>query len=188
MDRNLVWGVGGPRAARGEHRRYHGIHGRRNPVGARVVGENRAAATFGTPGGWSPAGKDRTSPSVSYRWTNDMIDIRKLKELIKLMVENDLSDLDLQDQQETVSIKRGRGGEPMVHQPQVVPAATAEAAGSSSNSSPAGSQSDMAAIESPMVGTFYSAANPDSAPFVKVGDQISSDTVVCMVEAMKVIY
>ena len=44
----------------------------------------------------------------------------------------------------------------------------------------------MAAIESPMVGTFYSAANPDSAPFVKVGDHISSDTVVCMVEAMKV--
>lgn len=115
-----------------------------------------------------------------------MIDIRKLKELIKLMVENDLSDLDLQDQQETVSIKRGRGGEPIVRQPQVVPAAAAEAAGSSSNSSPAGSQSDMAAIESPMVGTFYSAANPDSAPFVKVGDQISSDTVVCMVEAMKV--
>lgn len=151
-----------------------------------MVGENRAAATFGTPGGRSPAGKDRTSPSVSDRWTNDMIDIRKLKELIKLMVENDLSDLDLQDQQETVSIKRGRGGEPMVHQPQVVPAATAEPAGSSSNSSPAGSQSDMAAIESPMVGTFYSAANPDSAPFVKVGDQISSDTVVCMVEAMKV--
>lgn len=115
-----------------------------------------------------------------------MIDIRKLKELIKLMVENDLSDLDLQDQQETVSIKRGRGGEPVVQQPQVVPAATAEPAGSSSNSSPAESQGDMAAIESPMVGTFYSAANPDSAPFVKVGDHISSDTVVCMVEAMKV--
>ena len=111
-----------------------------------------------------------------------MIDIRKLKELIKLMVENDLSELDLQDQQETVSIKRGPGGEPVVHQPKAVPAAT----GSSSNSSPAGSQGDMAAIESPMVGTFYSAANPDSSPFVKVGDEISSETVVCLVEAMKV--
>ncbi len=115
-----------------------------------------------------------------------MIDIRKLKELIKLMVENDLSELDLQDQQETVSIKRGPGGEPVVHQPKAVPAATAEPTRPSSNSSQAGSQSDMAAIESPMVGTFYSAANPDSSPFVKVGDEISSDTVVCMVEAMKV--
>ncbi len=113
-----------------------------------------------------------------------MIDIRKLKELIKLMVENDLSELDLQDQQETVSIKRGPGGEPVVHQPKAVPATAEPAAGS--NSSPAGSQGDMGAIESPMVGTFYSAANPDSSPFVKVGDEISSDTVVCLVEAMKV--
>jgi acetyl-CoA carboxylase biotin carboxyl carrier protein len=41
-------------------------------------------------------------------------------------------------------------------------------------------------IRSPMVGTFYSAANPDSPPFVKVGDRVGPDTTVCIVEAMKV--
>lgn len=119
-----------------------------------------------------------------------MIDIRKLKELIKLMVENELSELDLQDQQETVTIKRGSQGEPLVHH--VAPASGAVAApqaapaGPPTDPGPAESGGDMDAIESPMVGTFYAAANPDSAPFVKPGDNISEETVVCVVEAMKV--
>ena len=116
-------------------------------------------------------------------WIEDMIDIRKLKELIKLMVENELSELDLQDQQETVTIKRGAGGVPEL---QPAPVAAAAPTAGSDNSKPAASESDMEAIESPMVGTFYSAVNPDSAPFVKIGDHISEDTVVCLVEAMKV--
>ena len=119
-----------------------------------------------------------------------MIDIRKLKELVKLMVENDLSELDLQDQQETVSIKRGTGGVPIVTQaPAALPApATAEGVRASepaqktAEAPPDGSVT----IESPMVGTFYSAANPDAAPFVKAGDKVGPDTVVCLVEAMKV--
>jgi len=41
-------------------------------------------------------------------------------------------------------------------------------------------------IESPMVGTFYTASDPDSSPFVKVGDRVAVDTVVCLIEAMKI--
>ncbi len=41
-------------------------------------------------------------------------------------------------------------------------------------------------IDSPMVGTFYTSPNPDAEPFVKVGDQVTPDTVVCIIEAMKV--
>ena len=119
-----------------------------------------------------------------------MIDIRKLKELVRLMVENDLAELDLRDQQETVTIKRGADGQPvMVAAPQQlaapasVPAQAASAAeGESANSDDAG----LLVIESPMVGTFYTAANPDSEPFVSVGKSVSADSVVCMVEAMKV--
>ena len=112
-----------------------------------------------------------------------MIDIRKLKELVRLMVENDLSELDLKDQEETVSIKRhGQGAEPVVQQvaaPAAAPVQTADA--------PAKAEGEtLPAIESPMVGTYYSAANPDSEPFVKVGDNVGPDTVVCLVEAMKV--
>lgn len=120
-----------------------------------------------------------------------MIDIRKLKELVRLMVENELTELDLRDQQETVTIKRGGEGQPMVFAPPhyqaagaPVPSAPAQGGGESSGAS--SDDSGLVPIESPMVGTFYSAPNPDSEPFVSVGKSVSADSVVCLVEAMKV--
>ena len=120
-----------------------------------------------------------------------MIDIRKLKELVRLMVENDLTELDLQDQQETVNIRRGNPGQaPIITQApvQAVPAPMPAAAPSAA---PAGEPADSAGdegpgVESPMVGTFYASPNPESDAFVKVGDEVGPDTVVCIVEAMKV--
>ncbi len=126
-----------------------------------------------------------------------MIDIRKLKELVRLMVENDLSELDLHDQQETVTIKRGSNETPVIVSPPVAaapvvdapppaPVASAEAASPPASEAKADSDAGLIPIVSPMVGTFYAAANPDSPPFVSVGDAVSADTVVCLVEAMKV--
>lgn len=119
-----------------------------------------------------------------------MIDIRKLKELVRLMVENDLSELDLRDQEETVTIKRGPDEAPVIHHAPmaVAPAqaaapATAEAAPSAAG---AGGDDGLVAVESPMVGTFYSSPNPDSDPFMKTGSAVSADSVVCLIEAMKV--
>jgi len=48
------------------------------------------------------------------------------------------------------------------------------------------SQRDMITIDSPMVGTFYRASSPESPPFIKVGDRVEQDSVVCILEAMKV--
>ena len=127
-----------------------------------------------------------------------MIDIRKLKELVRLMVENDLSELDLHDQQETVTIKRGSNEAPVIVSPPLAQAPVAEVPAAQNTSPaaapPAASESDAKAeadanlvpIVSPMVGTFYAAANPDAPPFVSIGDAVSADTVVCLVEAMKV--
>lgn len=137
-----------------------------------------------------------------------MIDIRKLKELVRLMVENDLSELDMKDQQETVTIKRGPAGGTVVnHQPVIyqgasgghashaAPAPRAVAAasddsGESDNGAaappPPADTSGLVAIESPMVGTFYSSPNPDAGPFISVGTNIGPDSVVCLIEAMKV--
>ncbi|MFN0134078.1 MAG: acetyl-CoA carboxylase biotin carboxyl carrier protein [Phycisphaerales bacterium] len=117
-----------------------------------------------------------------------MIDIRKLKELVRLMVENDLAELDLKDQEETVTIKRGIGP-PMVSAPMVrstAPASEAENGTVESHAVPAADTSGLVAIESPMVGTFYSSPNPDSPPFLSVGSAVSAETVVCLIEAMKV--
>lgn len=120
-----------------------------------------------------------------------MIDIRKLKELVRLMVENDLSELDLRDQEETVTIKRGPDEVPIVQQAPVMvapvqaPPPPAQAAPSATEPA-ANSDDGLVAVESPMVGTFYTAPNPDSDPFVKTGSAVSTDSVVCLIEAMKV--
>lgn len=126
-----------------------------------------------------------------------MIDIRKLKELVRLMVENDLTELNLQDQQETVTVKRGYGQQPVVHAAPTAHAATAAApvrAASTSDGEDAPApiaaavESDvgLVAVTSPMVGTFYSSPNPESPAFVASGAAISPDTTVCLIEAMKV--
>ena len=126
-----------------------------------------------------------------------MIDIRKLKELVRLMVTNDLTELDLRDNEEQVTLRRqqaggagGAGGLPQVVS--VVPTANvATTSVPASSSGAATASADVAMdgfqkIESPMVGTFYTAADPDSPPFVRVGDHVAPDSVVCLIEAMKI--
>lgn len=133
-----------------------------------------------------------------------MIDIRKLKELVRLMVENELTEIDLHDQQETVTIKRGSDqGTVIQHQPvmygaggtgaptsagpaQADPAPAPSAPPAEAASAAASSDEGLNAIESPMVGTYYSKPNPDAKNFVSVGDSVGPESVVCIVEAMKV--
>jgi acetyl-CoA carboxylase biotin carboxyl carrier protein len=119
-----------------------------------------------------------------------MIELKKLKELVDLMKEHDLSEIDLRDGDETVTLKRPLAGPAPApaHHPvaqHAPPPAPAPAAPAQAGAAPA-PDDGLEAIESPMVGTFYSASNPDSPPFVKVGDTVGPDTVVCLIEAMKV--
>lgn len=125
-----------------------------------------------------------------------MISIETLKEIVRLMVDNELAEIDIRDAEETVTIKRG--GQPgqvvyaapqMHHAPAHAPSPAAPAgagAGSPGPSVPPPADAGLPAIESPMVGTFYSAADPDSPPFVSVGKSVKADDVVCLIEAMKV--
>ena len=118
-----------------------------------------------------------------------MIDIRKLKELVRLMVANDLTELDLRDEQETVTLRRpGPQQAPVVMAPQAAIQAAPVAAPAAAP--PAEAAADpmegLTAIESPMVGTFYASPSPDKPTFIKVGDTIDAETVVCLVEAMKI--
>ncbi len=120
-----------------------------------------------------------------------MTDLKTLKQLIRLMVENDLTELDLEGEGEKIKLKRGSGS------PQVqlvapaagsLPAAAAPVPATPATPAPAASDADagLVPIPSPMVGTFYAAPSPDAKPFVSVGDKVGPDTVVCLVEAMKV--
>ena len=127
-----------------------------------------------------------------------MIDMRKLKELIRLMTSNELLELDLRDKDEQVTIRR-----PNIHSaPQILNApaglahvavaAPAVAASAPASSSPAKSaalideSAGLVKIESPMVGTFYASASPDKPSFVTIGASVGPNSVVCLIEAMKI--
>lgn len=121
--------------------------------------------------------------------TGDVFDIRRIRRLVELMNEHDLSEVDLR--QADVRIRLRRGAEPVVA---VAPTRAAEAVAFPGGATPPASSSGRAAaddskavfVKSPMVGTFYAASSPDSAPFVKVGDHVGATTTVCVIEAMKV--
>ena len=128
------------------------------------------------------------------------MDIRKLKELVKLMVENDLTELDLRDKDEQATVRRNNSFAPpqVFHQSLSSPASQTQSAGahasgkgeskgeSKSESKASNDETGLTAIESPMVGTFYTASGPDKPALVSVGASVDSDTVVCLLEAMKI--
>lgn len=110
---------------------------------------------------------------------NEM-DLKKVKELIELMIDKDLVEIELKDGDKKILLKRPQAATqvPMMQ----VPAAHAPVA----EAPPQADESDLIEIKSPMVGTFYSAPSPDADPFVSVGTRVGPETVVCIIEAMKV--
>lgn len=119
---------------------------------------------------------------------NDIFDVKRVRRLVELMKEHDLSELDLKDGEQRVRLRRGQEPQvsyPMSYAPAPSAAAPAPSAPSSVGAAPAPAETGVV-IKSPMVGTFYTSANPESPPFVKVGDHVGPETTVCIVEAMKV--
>jgi acetyl-CoA carboxylase biotin carboxyl carrier protein len=130
------------------------------------------------------------------------MDLKEIKLIIDMMTKNGLSEFELEKGDFKLRVKRGPGGEwttstTPVAAPQVVhhhapvaafapsPAAAAPAAVAASPAA-AGAASAHPQIVSPMVGTFYLSPSPDSPPYVSVGQEVQEDTVVCIIEAMKV--
>lgn len=111
----------------------------------------------------------------------DVFDVRKVRKLINLMKEHDLTEIDLKQADSAVRIKRG--GEVVSYS---APVAAAPAATAPAQPVPAAEDTSTVVIKSPMVGTFYEASSPDTPPFIKVGDRIGAEKTVCIVEAMKV--
>ncbi|MEJ5260110.1 MAG: acetyl-CoA carboxylase biotin carboxyl carrier protein [Anaerohalosphaeraceae bacterium] len=121
-------------------------------------------------------------------------DLKKVRELINLMKENDLIEVEIVDGDQKIHLKRPQPATAH-YVPSVVPMAAAAvpaasvpapAAPKAPSESPKSEESGLLEIKSPIVGTFYAAPNPEAAPYVKPGDKVKPDTVVCIVEAMKV--
>jgi len=122
------------------------------------------------------------------------MDHADLERLVKLMNENDLVELEIEEDGRTVRLRKAPGVAlplptamqmlppyPSPAYPPMSPAPTPGAA-----AAPAGPPAGTAEIRSPIVGTFYKSASPDSPAFVQVGDRVKAGAVVCIVEAMKV--
>lgn len=121
------------------------------------------------------------------------MDIKDIKSLIDLMRKNELSVFKMEQEGFKITLKRGQ--EPVITtvaatpalQVAPVPAPTAAALPAAAPApAPAAPAENFKEITSPMVGTFYSSPSPDAASYVAVGQTVTPDTVVCIVEAMKV--
>ncbi len=117
----------------------------------------------------------------------DVFDVRKVRKFIELMNEHDLSEIDLRQADQRIRLRRGPEMVTVSTSPPVAMPSSVPAAGGAAGAPKAAAVDDGSLlIRSPMVGTFYAAANPESPPFVKVGDQIGPEKTVCIIEAMKV--
>jgi acetyl-CoA carboxylase biotin carboxyl carrier protein len=122
--------------------------------------------------------------TVYYSLGKKTMELKKVKELIDVMKENDLVELEVVDGDSKIHLKRPGSAAPIVTQ---VPMSAPVVAPAPANASaPAPENDNLVKITSPIVGTFYQASSPDAAPYVKVGDKVTPDAVVCIIEAMKV--
>jgi len=116
--------------------------------------------------------------------SKDVFDVERIRQIIKLMEQHDLSEVDLQQGDEKIKLNRGAIS-PIGTAP--APVAVPQTAGSANPPVTDALPTDgTITINSPMVGTFYCRATPQSQPFVKIGDSINDESIVCIVEAMKV--
>jgi len=114
------------------------------------------------------------------------VDLKEIRTLIDLMKKNGLAVFKMEREDFKITLKTAEAGQIVAYQQPPSGAAPAAPAAASPAATPAVPASDLKEIKSPMVGTFYSAASPESDPFLAVGQNIGADSVVCIIEAMKV--
>jgi acetyl-CoA carboxylase biotin carboxyl carrier protein len=120
------------------------------------------------------------------------MDLKDIKAIVDLMKKNSISEFELEKGQEfKIRLKRSANGGDEVPMPMYLPPGTpvptqmANVPPSAPPPAPAAASNEIE-IKSPMVGTFYRAPSPEAANYVEIGTEVSADTVVCIIEAMKV--
>ena len=124
------------------------------------------------------------------------MDLKDIKAIIDLMRKNDLSVFELEKDGFKLKLQKGPQGQPILTTPialapglggaAVATSAGAPETGGAAAEAPSEAGGSLKDITSPMVGTFYRGSSPESPPFVDVGSTVTEDTVVCIIEAMKV--
>jgi acetyl-CoA carboxylase biotin carboxyl carrier protein len=121
------------------------------------------------------------------------VDLKDIKAIIDLMKKNSITEFELERQDSKIRLKRGlNGGSPAVQQEDsgsaipapMQPAIAAPAPATAA--APTSAATGEVDIKSPMIGTFYRAPSPEAGNYVEVGTAVTPETVVCIIEAMKV--
>ncbi|MFT5112226.1 MAG: acetyl-CoA carboxylase biotin carboxyl carrier protein [Parasphingorhabdus sp.] len=117
------------------------------------------------------------------------MDIRKVKKLIELLEESQLSEIEISEGEESIRLSRLSSG-PVYAAPPAMPYAAQPVAlpEAASSDVPAPSEPQISGhkVTSPMVGTYYASSSPDEAAFVSVGSEVSAGETLCIIEAMKI--
>ncbi len=119
------------------------------------------------------------------------MDVRELKKIVEIMNQNDLAELEIEEEGRRIRLKKA-GVEPVMAAPapMAMPAAMAVPAvapvpGAAAEAAPA-ADDGLQTISAPMVGTFYRSPSPDADAYVQGGSKVGAESVVCILEAMKV--
>ena len=117
------------------------------------------------------------------------MDLRKLKTLIDLVSESNVSELEITEAEGKVRIVKGGGAMVQAYAPQPMYAAmpVAPAAPDAAASVPVAEVPTGHTVKSPMVGTFYRSSSPGAKPFVEIGDVVKEGDTICIIEAMKIL-
>jgi acetyl-CoA carboxylase biotin carboxyl carrier protein len=124
------------------------------------------------------------------------VDLKDIKAIIDLMKKNSISEFELERQEFKIKLKRGAFGQssdelpPQAYLPATaaLPPAATSVTGTSlttATTAPAIASNEIE-IKSPMIGTFYRSPSPEAGSYVEIGTEVNPDTVVCIIEAMKV--
>ena len=120
------------------------------------------------------------------------MDLKDIKAIIDLMKKNSITEFELERQDSKIRLKRGLNGakSPVVQYEEPVSSSSIQPAISALSAAPVTAPQPPATgeieIKSPMIGTFYRAPSPEANSYVEVGTEVNPDTVVCIIEAMKV--
>jgi acetyl-CoA carboxylase biotin carboxyl carrier protein len=122
------------------------------------------------------------------------LDLKAIKQVVEMMKRSEISEFEIEEKDFKLRLSRKNGETQIIHAAAPAPVAAAPApvaaapAAAPAAATPAApvEEKGISIIKSPMVGTFYSAASPDSPAFAKVGTKVGADSIVCIIEAMKV--
>lgn len=119
------------------------------------------------------------------------MDLKAIKQVVEMMKRSEISEFEIEEKDFKLRLSRKNGDTQIIQAAAPVAAAPIAAAAPAAPAAPAtaaapSEEQGVSVVKSPMVGTFYTAASPESPVFTKVGAKVSADSIVCIIEAMKV--